>query len=54
MSFTYWTLEHDADGVTWVTLNRPDASANTLASFVMDELALVLDVLDEVRVLARR
>lgn len=49
MSFTYWTLEHDADGVTWVTLDRPDASANTLASFVMDELALVLDVLDEVR-----
>ena len=49
MSFTYWTLEHDADGVTWVTLDRPEASANTLASFVMDELALVLDVLDEVR-----
>ena len=49
MSFSYWTLEHDADGVTWVTLDRPDASANTLASFVMDELALVLDVLDEVK-----
>ena len=49
MSFIYWTLEHDADGITWVTLDRPDASANTLASFVMDELALVLDVLDEVR-----
>lgn len=49
MSFTYWTLEHGADGVTWVTLDRPEASANTLASFVMDELALVLDVLDEVR-----
>ena len=49
MSFTYWTLEHDAGGVTWVTLDRPDASANTLASFVMDELALVLDVLDEVK-----
>ena len=49
MSFTYWTLEHDADGVTWVTLDRPDASANTLASFVMDELARVLDVLDEVK-----
>jgi 3-hydroxyacyl-CoA dehydrogenase/enoyl-CoA hydratase/3-hydroxybutyryl-CoA epimerase len=49
MSFTYWALEHDADGVTWVTLDRPDASANTLASFVMDELALVLDVLDEVK-----
>jgi len=49
MSFTYWTLEHDADGVTWATLDRPDASANTLASFVMDELSLVLDVLDEVK-----
>jgi 3-hydroxyacyl-CoA dehydrogenase/enoyl-CoA hydratase/3-hydroxybutyryl-CoA epimerase len=49
MSFSYWTLEHDADGITWVTLDRPDASANTLASFVMDELSLVLDVLDEVR-----
>lgn len=49
MSFTYWTLEHDADGITWVTLDRTDASANTLASFVMDELAQVLDVLDEVR-----
>jgi 3-hydroxyacyl-CoA dehydrogenase/enoyl-CoA hydratase/3-hydroxybutyryl-CoA epimerase len=49
MSFIYWSLEHDADGVTWVTLDRPDTSANTLASFVMDELARVLDVLDEVK-----
>lgn len=49
MSFTYWKLEHDADGITWATLDRPDASANTLASFVMDELSLVLDVLDEVK-----
>jgi 3-hydroxyacyl-CoA dehydrogenase/enoyl-CoA hydratase/3-hydroxybutyryl-CoA epimerase len=45
----YWSLQHDGDGVSWVTLDRPDSRANTLASFVMDELALVLDVLDEVK-----
>lgn len=49
MSFKYWNLEHEGDGITWVTLDRSDASANTLASFVMDELAQVLDVLDEIK-----
>ncbi len=49
MSFKNWTLEHDGEGITWVTLNRPEASANTLASSVMDELSDVLDVLDEIK-----
>lgn len=42
----YWTIERDKDDIAWVTLDRPDASANTLASFVMDELSNVLDTFE--------
>lgn len=49
MSFKNWNLEHDGEGITWVTLDRPEASANTLASSVMDELGDVLDVLNEIK-----
>lgn len=34
----HWTLEHDADGVAWLVLDRKDASANSLSRAVMEEL----------------
>jgi 3-hydroxyacyl-CoA dehydrogenase/enoyl-CoA hydratase/3-hydroxybutyryl-CoA epimerase len=34
-----WTLERDADGIAWLTLDRPGASANSLSRVVMEELA---------------
>jgi 3-hydroxyacyl-CoA dehydrogenase/enoyl-CoA hydratase/3-hydroxybutyryl-CoA epimerase len=42
----HWTLERDADGLAWATLNRQGTSANTLSADVMAELAELLDQLD--------
>jgi 3-hydroxyacyl-CoA dehydrogenase/enoyl-CoA hydratase/3-hydroxybutyryl-CoA epimerase len=33
-----WTTERDADGIAWLTLDRPGSSANTLGSPVLEEL----------------
>jgi 3-hydroxyacyl-CoA dehydrogenase/enoyl-CoA hydratase/3-hydroxybutyryl-CoA epimerase len=33
-----WKLERDADGIAWLTLDRPGSSANTLGSAVLEEL----------------
>ena len=35
---SHWTLERDADGIALLTLNRTDASANSLSRAVMEEL----------------
>jgi 3-hydroxyacyl-CoA dehydrogenase/enoyl-CoA hydratase/3-hydroxybutyryl-CoA epimerase len=42
---TNWTLERDADGIAWLTIDRPGASANSLSRAVMEELALHLQAL---------
>jgi 3-hydroxyacyl-CoA dehydrogenase/enoyl-CoA hydratase/3-hydroxybutyryl-CoA epimerase len=34
-----WILERDADGLAWLTLDKPGGSANTLSSAVLSELA---------------
>jgi 3-hydroxyacyl-CoA dehydrogenase / enoyl-CoA hydratase / 3-hydroxybutyryl-CoA epimerase len=34
-----WTLEQDAEGIAWLTLDKPDSSANTLSRAVLLELA---------------
>lgn len=34
-----WTLELDAEGIAWLTLDKPDSSANTLGRAVLLELA---------------
>ncbi len=34
-----WSLERDADGIAWLTLDRHDAPANSLSEQVMRELA---------------
>lgn len=46
MSLKNWSLERDADGIVWATLDRVGASANTLSREVMTELAQLLDALD--------
>jgi len=33
-----WTLQLDADGIAWLTLDRPGSSANTLSESVLTEL----------------
>jgi 3-hydroxyacyl-CoA dehydrogenase / enoyl-CoA hydratase / 3-hydroxybutyryl-CoA epimerase len=35
---SHWTLEADSDGVAWLTLDRTDASANSLSRAVMEQL----------------
>ena len=39
----HWRLDRDDAGIAWLCLDRADASANTLASFVIRELDAVLD-----------
>jgi len=34
-----WALETDAGGITWLTLDKPDASANVLSPDILRELA---------------
>jgi 3-hydroxyacyl-CoA dehydrogenase/enoyl-CoA hydratase/3-hydroxybutyryl-CoA epimerase len=34
----HWTLERDSDGVAWLTIDRKDATANSLSRAVMEEL----------------
>ena len=41
-----WTLARDAEGLAWLTLDRPDRTTNTLSRAVLDELMQVLDVLE--------
>ena len=45
MTFKHWTLDRDAEGIAWATLDEADASANTLGLAVMAELAGILDLL---------
>ena len=46
MDLKHWTLERDADGLAWATLNVADAATNTLGRAVLDELSALLDDLD--------
>jgi 3-hydroxyacyl-CoA dehydrogenase/enoyl-CoA hydratase/3-hydroxybutyryl-CoA epimerase len=42
----HWTLARDATGIATATLDKAEASANTLSAEVMTELATLLDQLD--------
>ncbi len=37
-SATSWTTERDADGIVWLTLDKPGSSANVLSAQVLQEL----------------
>jgi len=42
---TAWKLDRDADGIAWLTLDRPGTSANTLARAVVQELGTLVQQL---------
>ena len=42
----HWTIERNADGLAWLTLDKVGATANTLSGEVLAELNEALDVLD--------
>jgi len=42
---TAWTLDIAADGIAWLTFDKPDSSANTLSGPVLRELAAKLQAL---------
>jgi len=39
---TAWKSEKDADGIVWLTLDKPDSSANVLARAVLQELGALI------------
>lgn len=41
-----WRLERDADGIAWLTLDKPGSSANTLGHAVLAELAIHVEALE--------
>ncbi len=42
----HWNLSRDAEGLAWLTLDRVDATTNTLSAAVLAELNEALDALD--------
>ena len=42
----HWTITRDTDGIAWLTLDRADATTNTLSAAVLAGLNEALDVLD--------
>lgn len=42
----HWRLEREADGITWLILDRADSSVNALSADVMAELGQALDHLE--------
>ena len=45
----HWRLDTDAQGITWLTLDKARENVNSLSEAVMAELASVLDFLDTCR-----
>src|SRR4030088_1980727 len=41
-----WKLERDAEGIAWLTLDKPGSSANVLSSSVLTELDALLATLE--------
>jgi 3-hydroxyacyl-CoA dehydrogenase/enoyl-CoA hydratase/3-hydroxybutyryl-CoA epimerase len=47
MAMDHWRIAHDGDGIAWLTLDKADATTNTLSKAVLAELDAVLDALDK-------
>jgi 3-hydroxyacyl-CoA dehydrogenase / enoyl-CoA hydratase / 3-hydroxybutyryl-CoA epimerase len=45
MTNSAWKMDRDAEGIAWLTLDKPDTSANTLSQQVMRELDALLQSL---------
>src|SRR6185503_10697000 len=48
-SIESWRLDRDADGIAWLTFDKPDASTNTLSKGALAELVAMLERLDAQR-----
>jgi 3-hydroxyacyl-CoA dehydrogenase/enoyl-CoA hydratase/3-hydroxybutyryl-CoA epimerase len=46
-SFSHWRLEHDLDGIAWLTLDRSDEKVNSLGTEVLDELGTLVGDLEQ-------
>ncbi|MBV8402661.1 MAG: hypothetical protein JO203_00585, partial [Gammaproteobacteria bacterium] len=44
-----WKLERDAEGIAWLTLDKPGTSANVLSAGVLVELDELLGALEQDR-----
>ncbi len=44
-TYAHWHVADDTDGICWLTLDKAEASANTLSHDVMQELAAILESL---------
>ncbi|HEY2591063.1 MAG TPA: enoyl-CoA hydratase-related protein, partial [Steroidobacteraceae bacterium] len=40
-----WNMDRDADGITWLTLDKPGSSTNVLSREVLEELGRLLEPL---------
>ncbi len=47
MNYLHWKMETDDAGITWLCLDKADASANVLSSIVLAELSELLEPLRE-------
>ncbi|OXC90277.1 hypothetical protein BMR85_014455 [Achromobacter sp. KAs 3-5] len=45
-TLSHWRLDHDPDGVAWLTFDRAGSAVNALSADTMAELSVVLDALD--------
>lgn len=44
-----WKVDHDADGIVWLTIDKPGTSANVLSGSVLQELDAILGTLERER-----
>ncbi|OAE51738.1 enoyl-CoA hydratase [Achromobacter xylosoxidans] len=45
-TLSHWRLNHDPDGLAWLTFDRAGSAVNALSADTMAELSVVLDALD--------
>lgn len=51
-TYQHWQLQQDQDRILWLTINRQDASVNSLNREVFDELSAILTVISQDKALA--
>ncbi len=45
--YTHWRIEHDMDGICWLTLDRADESTNSLSQEVLTKLEQIVGTLEK-------
>lgn len=46
-NYKNWKVEHDAEGIAWLHIDKADAKANVLSSEVLNELADIIETLEK-------